>query len=121
MSDNGSDCLVSVDGVDFEIEEPYPYHREVSKIWFSHKFKGPGLRYEVAVCIQTGDIVKIEGPYCPGDWNDAMIFADSTIPLLDEGERVEADGGYHHHDPEYAKTPNGASWKDETFGLQDKV
>ena len=45
--DIGNDCLVSVDGVDFEIEEPYPYEREWSRRWFSPKFKGPGLRYEV--------------------------------------------------------------------------
>ena len=37
------DTLVtgSLDGTDFEIFEPEPF------VSFSHKFKGPGLRYEI--------------------------------------------------------------------------
>lgn len=56
--DSGNDCLVSVDGTDFRIQQPSVF----SKIWYSHKFKGPGLRYEVAVSILTGDIVWLHGP-----------------------------------------------------------
>ena len=57
LRDMGNDCFVSVDGVDFEITEPYPYERVWSKRWFTPKFKGPGVRYEVAICILTGEIV----------------------------------------------------------------
>ncbi|EFX70022.1 hypothetical protein DAPPUDRAFT_113096 [Daphnia pulex] len=49
----GSNILVSIDGVDFRIMEPSPFNPK----WYSHKFHGPGLRYELAICIQTGDIV----------------------------------------------------------------
>ena len=48
-----------MDGVDFEIQEPFPFKKDYSEKWFSHKFKGPGLRYEILVCIQTGDIVSV--------------------------------------------------------------
>ena len=34
QKDFGKDCLVSIDGVDFMIEEPYPYDREYSKFGF---------------------------------------------------------------------------------------
>lgn len=55
----GDFCLVSVDGTDFRIYERHPFWSG----WFSHKFKGPGVRYEVAVCIKTGDVVWINGPF----------------------------------------------------------
>ena len=70
----GNDCLVSVDGTDFEIQEPWPYHRLHSRMWFSHKFKGPGLRYEVGLSILGGEIVWIGGPYACGLWPDLKIF-----------------------------------------------
>jgi len=40
----------SVDGTDCQIQEPLLFNAK----WYSHKFKGPGLRYEVGVCISTG-------------------------------------------------------------------
>jgi len=63
-------------------------------MWFSHKFNGPGLRYELGVCIQTGDIVWIAGPFPAGDYPDVTIFELGMMDSLDEGETVEADGGY---------------------------
>jgi hypothetical protein len=39
---NNRFSTVTVDGTDFRINEP------------SHKFKGPGLRYEVAISIKGG-------------------------------------------------------------------
>ena len=36
--------VLSVDGTDCPIEEPRPF----DKAWFSQKFKGPGVKYEVA-------------------------------------------------------------------------
>ena len=38
-------CWISLDGTDFRIQEPTPFDPK----WFSHKFKGPGLRYEIGV------------------------------------------------------------------------
>ena len=55
ISDIGEVCLVTVDGTVFRIFEPTPFWG----IWRSHKFNGPVLWYEIAVCIQTGHIVWI--------------------------------------------------------------
>ena len=92
---NGSESLVSVDGVDFKIREPqYTVGTPGYRIWYSHKFNGPGLRYELGICIQTGDIVWIAGPFPAGDYNDVEIFQLGMMNYLDEGETVEADSGY---------------------------
>ena len=38
--------------------------------WFSHKFKGPGVQYEVGLGIQSGDIIRLNGPFPCGKWSD---------------------------------------------------
>ena len=83
-------CLVTVDGTDFKIRQPAPF----STRWYSQKFHGPGLRYEVAVSIQRGEIVWINGPFPPGEWNDISIFRRNIMGMLGSDERVEADWGY---------------------------
>ena len=54
-----------MDGNDFFIQEPTTF----SKSWYSHKFRGAGLRYEVGIAIQTGDIVWTNSQFWPGIWN----------------------------------------------------
>lgn len=83
-------CMVLVDGTDFEIYEPSPFNPG----WYSHKFKGPGLRYEVALAISTGDIVHINGPFPCGNYPDITIFRQKLKRMLADGEMVEADRGY---------------------------
>ena len=63
-------------------------------MWYSHKFNGPALRYEVAVCIQTGWIVWTGGPFPAGDFPDLEIYRLDLKERLCEHERVEADEGY---------------------------
>lgn len=72
------------------IKEPAPFDRH----WYSHKFKGPGVRYEVGVCCRTGYIVWVNGPFAAGGWPDLEIFKEDMINYLDAGERVIADNGY---------------------------
>lgn len=81
---------MSVDGTDFRINNPSPFW----KGWYSHKFNGEGVRYEVGLCIQTGDIVWIHGQYPCGKWSDIKKFRDGMKGKLGMGERVEADDGY---------------------------
>lgn len=100
--DNGSQCLVSVDGTDFEIQEPSRF----SAKWFSHKFKGPGVRYEVAICIQTGEPVWINGPFPCGTWCDLRIARSALVDALDPGEYYLADGGYRDGN-QWSVTPSG--------------
>lgn len=82
--------FVSVDGTDFRIEEPRPF----SPDWYSHKFHGAGLRYEVCVSISTGFISWANGPFPCGLFPDIKIFNYSLSQKLDFGEQVLADGGY---------------------------
>ena len=86
----GERCLVTVDGVDFQIPEPIPWNSK----WYSHKFDGPGLHYEIAVCIHTGDIVSYNGPFECGAWPDLKIFRSRLKGMLGPGEKVIADRGY---------------------------
>lgn len=82
--------MVTVDGTDFRIQEPTPF----SKGWYSHKFHGPAVRYEVAVSINGGDIVHINGPFQCGFYPDITIFRTKLMGMLEDGEFVEADKGY---------------------------
>jgi len=81
---------MTVDGTDCPIQEPSPFSRK----WWSHKFNGPGLRYEVGVCIQTGDIVWVNGAYPCGRWTDLRIFRHRLKAFLLPNELVEVDKGY---------------------------
>jgi hypothetical protein len=90
MEDNGSVCKISVDGTDFKIYEPTPF----SSKWWSHKFNGPGLRYEIGVCIQTGWIVWVNGPFPCGSFPDLKIAKQNLFHELDRGEKVICDRGY---------------------------
>ena len=42
MADPGQRCKITVDGTDFRIQEPAMFDPK----WYSHKFRGPGLRYK---------------------------------------------------------------------------
>ena len=115
MNYNGSSCLLSVDGTDFKIQEQTPFWSG----WRSHKFNGPGLRYEVAVCIQTGFIVWANGPFAAGAFPDITIFRSKLKKLLFPWERVEADLGYRGD-----KSVHGPDDHAPTFGqyiAKDKV
>ena len=97
-----------MDGTDFRIQEPIPFDRK----WYSHKFSGAGLRYEVGVCIQTGHIVWANGPYEAGAWSDRRISLDKIVYELDDEEMVLADGGYND-DYEFFETPTGHNDEDQ--------
>lgn len=83
-------CLTVLDGTDVKCTEPVPR----GSIWWSHKYNGAGLRYEVAMCIATGDIVWFNGPFPPCNMSDREIFDLHLDQHLIEGEGVEADSGY---------------------------
>ena len=89
-SNFGYVAKVSIDGTDCPIWEPFPF----SPRWFTHKWKGPGIRYEIGLCIETGWIVWVNGGYPCGQWNDLQISRDGILNLLGEDEKVIADSGY---------------------------
>ena len=63
----------------------------------------------VAVCIKTGWIVWINGPFPAGAWPDINIARSSLIHFLDNGEYYCADGGY----------ADGNQWSSTSNGLHD--
>ena len=65
-----------------------------SRIKSHSRIKGPGVRYEIGMCIQTRWIVWVNGPYPCGEWSDLSIATSSLMHLLDDGERYLADGGH---------------------------
>ena len=62
-----------------------------TKDFYSHKFVKAGLCYEVGVCIQTGLIVWINGPFVV---SDITIFQSKMIYELLDWEMVKVDQGY---------------------------
>lgn len=101
----GNTALTTFDGTDLKAECSF------DKRFYSHKFKGAGLRYELGICIQTGHIVWINGPFRAG-FPDISIFRHAAKCALDDGEKVEADGGYRG-EGEYIYTPNKFNKKED--------
>ena len=100
-------CKITVDGSDCRVEEPKRCEFIILKLkkegkdphpydprFKSHKFGKAALRYEVGVCIRTGDIVWINGPFPAGEWTDLKIYKAGLKGMLDDGEWVETDNGY---------------------------
>ena len=108
---NGAHQLLSVDGTDC------PTNQKFDKSFYSHKFKGKfdffcfflqlfydstncifhsgsGVRYEVSLCIQTGMICSVIGPFPCGAWPDINIYRHWLKHQLLPNEKVEADAGY---------------------------
>lgn len=79
---------LSIDGTDCQVNQRF------DRRFYSHKFKDSGVRYEVALCIKTGWICSIAGPYPAGEWPDINIFRDNLKTRLLPNELVEADLGY---------------------------
>ena len=118
--DGKTRCLISIDGTDVPIHEP----GDRSSIWWSHKFNGPGVRYEVGVCIQTAEIVWFRGPF-PCNVSDREIFDTFLAQKLIPGEGVEADSGYRGRDqiftPGIAKTRAERKQKSQVRGRHENV
>lgn len=47
-----TNVFASIDGTDCDISEPTPF----TPRWFSHKFRGTGIRCEIGVCLRKGRI-----------------------------------------------------------------
>ena len=112
--DKGNDCLITVNGTDFCIFEQEP-------TFYGHKFKGSGLRYEVGVCILTGKIVWINGPFECGIWPDIKISRSALMLKLEDGERVKADDGYLGEAPQHIMCPKSFCNTAETIRTQSRI
>lgn len=88
QSSNTDRTFMTIDGTDC------PVNQKFDPTFYSHKFKDSGVRYEVGLCIRTGWIVWISGPYPCGSWSDLTIFRHDLKNQLLQNELVEADQGY---------------------------
>ena len=114
IGDTFNDCMLSVDGTDFEV---YFHGRR----FYTKKTNSSGLRYEVAINTKTGDICWINGPFLPGEWNDLEIFRSGLMTWLEVFERVEADDGYEGEAPLKVKCPSSIAVPDERQRLMGIV
>ncbi|KAH9095723.1 hypothetical protein LEN26_017765 [Aphanomyces euteiches] len=89
-ANEGQSMFVSLDGTDFRINEP----SEFDPSWYSHKFHGPGLRYEIGLCIRTGHIVWANGGVACGLWPDLVLARSAYTQAVLPGELTCADLGY---------------------------
>ena len=83
-------CFLSVDRIDCVVQEPMPF----DPVWYSHKFNGPAVKYEIGICIQTCHIVWINGPHPAGKINDGELFKRKLLCELCDDKAVEVDNGY---------------------------
>jgi hypothetical protein len=86
-------CLMSINGINCEVMELWPFDKK----WYSKKFNSPGVKYEVGICIRTGMIVWVTGPFVASK-NDATIFREKLADLFADDEGVKVDAGYKGHD-----------------------
>ena len=82
-----------MDGTDCPIFERKPY---LSK-YFSFKFNGPGLKYEIGLSIKSGVIVWVNGGV-PCGVNDLTLARSKLVKKLLPGEKIIADKGYRDDD-----------------------
>lgn len=92
--------VMSVDGTDCRIQEPRPFNKN----WFSQKFKGAAVKYEVAIDVLTGRCVWINGPF-QGSKSDIMIFRQGLKNHVPIGKLVIADKAYRG-EPKFVSFPN---------------
>ena len=93
LGDRCNQCLLTVDGTDYRIQEPWPFVKEENQKWFSHKFKAAAVRYEIGIGIRTGHICWFHGPF-PAGMPDISIFRIKLKQKLGCREKVLADFGY---------------------------
>lgn len=106
IDDVGNTCKVTIDGVDCFVEGS-------NKAFYTKKLNKSAIRYELGVCIRTGDLVWIHGPFPCGDWNDLSIFRSAMKSQLPPGECVEADDGYIAEDPQVVRAPGAARFMED--------
>ena len=80
--------------MDCAIKEPYPFDKAI----FSQKLNGPGLKYEVGVCIKTAHIVWTNGPFKAGKADSTIFSEDGLLNALADEECIEVDAGYQGND-----------------------
>ena len=114
--------MASIDGADFRVKGKKLMNGRPDTRYYSFKFKGPGLRYLVAMSIASTDMVFIAGPYLPGVYNDLQIFRRCGLKgMLEPNEKLEADDGYSAEHPAYINCPSGYAARQDQARMKGRV
>lgn len=97
----GQTCFVSLDATDCPIQEPTPFNAG----WYSHKLNGPGVKYEIGLCINSGHIVWVNGGVPCGVWSDLKLAREEYVLQVQPNELTIADDTYK--DARYFIYPSG--------------
>jgi len=93
LANEVAEIPITVDGTHCPILEP---RKEPSKTWYSHKYNGPGLSYEIAMLIHRPQIAWINGPFKAGVSDSAIFMKEGGLKekLEASGKLAIADDGY---------------------------
>lgn len=78
----------------FRIQEP---RRNPSACWYSHKFNGPGLGWEIALSIHEQQLAWLSGPHMASK-HDITIFREELEGEIPDGKLAIGDSGYRGSD-----------------------
>jgi hypothetical protein len=81
------------------------------------QLNGPGLQYEIGVCIATGHIVWLNGLYKSRPWVDFSIFRHGMMWALNDGEWIVGDGGYRDGNMFVIPKRTGLRWLKEMTAM----
>jgi DDE superfamily endonuclease len=103
LNEDETALFATVDGTHCRI---YEQRKEPNSKWCSHKFKGPGLGYELVIDIYHQQLLYVHGPYRAGD-NDISNFRkpEGIMNRIPEGKKLVGDSGYRG-EPGKITTPN---------------
>lgn len=115
VDDIGNDCLMSVDGANCSTAK----QGSSRKSFCSHKMHNwsSGLRCEIGVCVQAGNIAWINELFPPADWPDVSVFHKVLTDESEDGERVEADDGHRGDDSGKIKVPKSTTHSQDKESL----
>ena len=82
-----------MDGTDCRVHATHAMDREL----YSYKLYTAALRYEIAVCIHTGNIIRSNGSYNTGASNDLMIYRHTLKRFFDDMDFVVTDNGHQDY------------------------
>ena len=88
-------------------------HETLSKdaSWYSHKYNGPGIMYELALSITENRLVWVKGPEKAGK-SDYHVYKSELKGKILPGKKVVADRGYNNKNDPTLATPNSHDSKE---------
>lgn len=89
---SGKIIILTVDGVHFRTREN---RKDPSSSWYSHKYGGPGVTYEIGIAIWENNLVWINGPFKAGKNDIGMFGSENGLELqIPENMFVLGDSAY---------------------------